>query len=158
SRSISAGRTPDPIGAFRDAGIGDVTLRYSRAYAGTDSRSKHAVFCRDRTRWPISITRTSSGSLYPESVDRQQNDTRTSGRDQTRRTSLGRFSMNVAGPRAKHGRVNFRIRLFAAMMLVVSSLTGLGLYLAQRKVAATAKHDLQQNFEANISWLHKVRK
>src|SRR2546425_3143344 len=57
----------------------------------------------------------------------------------------------------KRGIVSFRRKLLAAMMLVVSALTALGLYLAQRNVAANAKRDLQQNFQAELSSLHKLQ-
>ena len=50
----------------------------------------------------------------------------------------------------------FRIKLAAAMMLIVVTLTALGLYLAQRKVAADAEQDLQQNFQAELSSLHRI--
>src|SRR5881398_4215007 len=40
------------------------------------------------------------------------------------------------------------------MMLVVSGMTALGLYLAQRTVGTTAARDLQQNFQAQLSSLH----
>jgi signal transduction histidine kinase len=43
------------------------------------------------------------------------------------------------------------------MMLVVSALTIIGLYFAHRNVAATAQRDLRQNFEAELSWLHRVQ-
>jgi signal transduction histidine kinase len=43
------------------------------------------------------------------------------------------------------------------MMLVVSALTILGVYLAQRNVAATTQRDLKQSFEAELSWLHRVQ-
>jgi signal transduction histidine kinase len=43
------------------------------------------------------------------------------------------------------------------MMLVVSVLTALALYFAQRNIAATAERDLRQNFQAEISSLHKVQ-
>jgi signal transduction histidine kinase len=50
----------------------------------------------------------------------------------------------------------FRRKLIVALMLVVSALTGLGLYLAQRASAASAARELQQSFQAEISALHKV--
>ena len=53
--------------------------------------------------------------------------------------------------------MSFRTRLLAAMMLVVSALTSLGLYLSQRTVAAGAERDSQQNFQAELSWLHKIQ-
>jgi signal transduction histidine kinase len=52
---------------------------------------------------------------------------------------------------------SFRTKLFVALMLVVSVLTGLALYFAQRNVAATAERDLRENFQAEISSLHKVQ-
>ena len=44
--------------------------------------------------------------------------------------------------------MSFRTKLLAAMMLVVSS---------QRTVAAGAERDSQQNFQAELSWLHKIQ-
>src|SRR6266576_1528446 len=52
---------------------------------------------------------------------------------------------------------SFRTRLFAAMMLVVLVLTALALYFAQRNVTTTAERDLRENFQAEISSLHKVQ-
>src|SRR6267143_6849241 len=54
------------------------------------------------------------------------------------------------------GVARFRTRLFTAMMVIVATLTGLGLYLAQRKVTADAERNLQQAFQAELSSLHKV--
>src|SRR5213079_1666226 len=65
--------------------------------------------------------------------------------------------MNSAAEANKRNAISFRTKLLAAMMLVVSALTVLGLYLAQRTVAAGAEHDLQANFQAEVSWLHKVQ-
>ncbi len=50
----------------------------------------------------------------------------------------------------------FRTRLFTAMMIIVATLTALGLYLAQRKVTADAERNLQQSFQAELSSLHKL--
>ena len=58
-------------------------------------------------------------------------------------------------PRDK-GVARFRTRLFTAMMLIVASLTALGLYLAQRKVTSDAERNLQENFQAELSSLHKL--
>jgi signal transduction histidine kinase len=52
---------------------------------------------------------------------------------------------------------SFRTKLLAAMMLVVSGLMAFALYLAQRHVAAAAQSNLQQNFQAELSSLDKVR-
>ena len=53
--------------------------------------------------------------------------------------------------------LSFRTKLLAAMMLVVSVLTSLGLYLSQRTVAAGAERDSQQNFQAELVWLHNTQ-
>ncbi|HEY7000264.1 MAG TPA: HAMP domain-containing sensor histidine kinase [Candidatus Udaeobacter sp.] len=51
---------------------------------------------------------------------------------------------------------SFRARLFTAMMVVVATLTALGLYLAQRKVTADAEKNLQANFQAELASLHRL--
>ncbi len=65
--------------------------------------------------------------------------------------------MNYVAETNKRSAASFRAKLLAAMMLVTSGLTALGLYLAQRNVAATAERDLQQNFQAELSSLDKLR-
>ena len=59
---------------------------------------------------------------------------------------------------SKRSAASFRKKLLAAIMLVVSAITASGLYLAQRNVAATAKRDLQQDFQAQLSSLDNVQK
>src|SRR6266699_1820116 len=54
------------------------------------------------------------------------------------------------------GVASFRTQLFTAMMVIVATLTALGLYFAQRKVTADAAGNLQQNFHAELSSLHKL--
>jgi signal transduction histidine kinase len=61
-----------------------------------------------------------------------------------------------SGPRTGTA-IGFRTKLLAAMMLVVSALTIVGLYFAQRNVAVTAQRDLRQSFEAELSWLHRLQ-
>src|SRR5207248_3335752 len=51
---------------------------------------------------------------------------------------------------------SFRTRLFTAMIVIVAAVTVLGLYLAQRKVAADAERNLQENFRAELSSLHNL--
>src|SRR5438445_6564580 len=64
----------------------------------------------------------------------------------------------ISARRANKRRVTrFRTKLLAAMMLVVSTVTAFGLYLAQRNVTAAAQRDLQQNFQAELSSLDKVQ-
>src|SRR6266478_2533411 len=58
-------------------------------------------------------------------------------------------------PRDK-GVARFRTRLFTAMMVIVATLTGLGFYLAQRKVTADAQRNLQAIFQTELSSLHKL--
>src|SRR5213080_3012914 len=58
-------------------------------------------------------------------------------------------------PRDK-GVARFRTRLFTAMMVIVATLTALGFYLAQRKVTADAERNLRENFQAELSSLHKL--
>src|ERR1041384_1898086 len=55
------------------------------------------------------------------------------------------------------GTFSFRIQLLVAMMVIVSTLTVLGLYLAQRHITATAERDLQESFQAEISALDKLQ-
>jgi len=65
--------------------------------------------------------------------------------------------MNYVAEANKRSAASFRAKLLAAMMLVTSGLTALGLYLAQRNVAATAERDLRQNFQAELSSLDKLQ-
>src|SRR5216684_5214808 len=51
----------------------------------------------------------------------------------------------------------FRTRLAIAMMLVVSAVTGLGIYLGQARVNANAERDLRQKFQAELSSLDNLQ-
>src|SRR2546430_6088506 len=64
--------------------------------------------------------------------------------------------MSSTVPARDKGVARFRTRLFTAMMLVVATLTGLGFYLAQRKVTADAERNLRQIFQTELSSLHKL--
>jgi signal transduction histidine kinase len=64
--------------------------------------------------------------------------------------------MSVGIQAGKQGAARFRAKLLAAMMLIVASLAALGLFLAQRKIMADAQEDLRQNFEAELTSLHKL--
>src|SRR5438045_3221462 len=64
--------------------------------------------------------------------------------------------MNSAIQERDKGVASFRARLFVAIMVIVATLTGLGFYLAQRKVTADAEQNLQQTFQAELSSLHKL--
>jgi len=61
----------------------------------------------------------------------------------------------VDATRNKEG-ASFRARLFTAIMVIVVTLTGLGFYLAQRRVTADAEQNLQQTFQTELSSMHKV--
>ena len=64
--------------------------------------------------------------------------------------------MRSVGQARDEGVASFRTRLFTAIMVIVATLTALGFYLAQRKVTADAERNLQENFQAEISSLHKL--
>src|SRR2546430_6116393 len=54
------------------------------------------------------------------------------------------------------GVATFQTRLFTAIMVIVATLTAFGFYLAQRKVTADAERNLQENFQAELSSLHRL--
>jgi signal transduction histidine kinase len=56
----------------------------------------------------------------------------------------------------KSSVAGFRTKLFAALMLIIICLTGLGLFFGQRKIAADVETDLQQNFQAELTAMHKL--
>jgi signal transduction histidine kinase len=58
---------------------------------------------------------------------------------------------------ARSGFLRFRIKLLAAMMLVVSGITALGLYLAERQLAANAERALEREFQAEVASLHSAQ-
>jgi signal transduction histidine kinase len=64
--------------------------------------------------------------------------------------------MSSTVPARNKGVARFRTRLFTAMMVIVATLTGLGFYLAQRKVTADAERNLQTIFQTEVSSLHKL--
>lgn len=65
--------------------------------------------------------------------------------------------MNSLPEVKKAGLHDFRAKLFAAMMLVVSALTLAGLLLAHRKVAADAERGLRHDFQGALAALHSAR-
>jgi hypothetical protein len=58
---------------------------------------------------------------------------------------------------AKSGLLSFRAKLLVAMMLLVSGITALGLYLAQRQLAASAEQELEREFQGEVASLHSVQ-
>jgi signal transduction histidine kinase len=65
--------------------------------------------------------------------------------------------MTVASTRSERTVKGFRAKLLAAMMLVVSAITALGLYLAQRNVTENANRALEQDFQTELSSLDKLQ-
>ncbi len=59
-------------------------------------------------------------------------------------------------PEPPSGFARFRTKLLVAIMLVVTLVTALGLFLAQRIVAAGARRDLEREFQAELAALHVV--
>jgi len=53
--------------------------------------------------------------------------------------------------------VNFRVKLLVAMMLVISAITALGLYYAQRSAQAGVERELQEKFQSELELLHSVQ-
>ena len=64
--------------------------------------------------------------------------------------------MSAAEPTRSKEIASFRIRLFTAIMVIVATLTALGLILAQRRVTDDAERNLQQAFQTELSSMHKV--
>ena len=63
-----------------------------------------------------------------------------------------------AAPRSENRALtSFRAKLLIAMMLVISGLTALGLYFAQRNVAAETERNLQRDFHNELASLHRVQ-
>ena len=64
----------------------------------------------------------------------------------------------IATPEPQTSRVaGFRRKLLIAMMLVVSAITLLALYFAQRSLAANVTDDLQSGFASNVAALHNAQ-
>jgi signal transduction histidine kinase len=57
----------------------------------------------------------------------------------------------------RSGLVRFRTTLLIAMMVVVSAITGLALYFAQRHVVLETKQDLQREFQGELAALHNAQ-
>lgn len=55
------------------------------------------------------------------------------------------------------GLGRFRVKLMVAMMLLVSAITALGLYVAQRNLAANVENGLQREFQSELAALHGLQ-
>ena len=53
--------------------------------------------------------------------------------------------------------MSFRLKLLAVMMLLVSAITALGLYLAQRRLVSNAEHELERQFQGEVESLHRIQ-
>ncbi len=65
--------------------------------------------------------------------------------------------MNPVADTGAPGIGRFRIKLLVAMMLVVSALTSLGIYIAQKRAAAEAQAGLERDFELELASLHRLQ-
>ena len=65
--------------------------------------------------------------------------------------------MTAPRPRKDAGAGNFRLRLLVAMMLIVSAVTALVLYFAERNLAAGVRQNLQQEFQSAVGALLGVQ-
>ena len=65
--------------------------------------------------------------------------------------------MNPPAEPRPAGIRRFRTKLLLAMMLVVSALTSLGIYVAQRRAAADAQADLHRDFQLELASLHRLQ-
>lgn len=65
--------------------------------------------------------------------------------------------MNPAAENRNPGLRRFRTKLLIAMMLVVSVLTSLGIFVAERQAADDAEADLQRDFELELTSLHRLQ-
>ena len=65
--------------------------------------------------------------------------------------------MNSAAESRTFGIRRFRSKLLVTMMLVISSLTVLGIVVAQRRAADDARADLQRDFELELASLHRLQ-
>jgi signal transduction histidine kinase len=64
----------------------------------------------------------------------------------------------IASPApTKSSVMSFRIKLLAAMMIVVSAITALGFYFAQRQLAANVEQALKRQFQGEVASLHSVQ-
>ena len=64
--------------------------------------------------------------------------------------------MTSAREPAKPSTVSFRTKLLLAMMLLVSTLTATGLYLAEHNATKEVKRDRQRDFHAELAAMHRV--
>ncbi len=103
------------------------------------------------------LTRLPAGHFIGQSLGGQQDDAGTSGRFEEGRGPARRSPMSPSAEPRPAGIRRFRTKLTLAMMLVVSALTSLGLFVAQRRAAEYAQTDLQRDFEIELASLHRLQ-
>jgi signal transduction histidine kinase len=64
---------------------------------------------------------------------------------------------SLASVPAKFFATNFRAKLMVGMMLVVTAVTGVALYLAQKNLAENVEDDMQQSFQSELDALHRAQ-
>jgi signal transduction histidine kinase len=62
--------------------------------------------------------------------------------------------VTAASEQRKAGFTSFRTKLLVAMMLIVSAITALAVYLAERNAAANVENALQREFQSDLAVLH----
>ena len=62
-----------------------------------------------------------------------------------------------SAPQRSRGVRGYRLTLLVAMMVIVSAMTAVGLFLAERKVSIEAERDLLQDFRHELATLHGVQ-
>lgn len=63
----------------------------------------------------------------------------------------------LASVPAKFFATSFRAKLTVGMMLVVTAVTGVALYLAQKNLAENVENDMQQSFQSELDALHRAQ-
>jgi signal transduction histidine kinase len=65
--------------------------------------------------------------------------------------------VNARDQGRRSGGARFRLKLLLAMMVVIATITALGLYIEQRNLAANATRNLQQQFQSELESLHNIQ-
>lgn len=65
--------------------------------------------------------------------------------------------MSTPAEPARSGWASFQTKLLVAMMLVVTAVTALALFFAQRKVAANDRRDLARAFQGELAAFHSIQ-
>ena len=157
SGAIRRRKIPPPSVVFDKAGL--VTLRCDihEHMRGLILVLETPYFAITDAQGHFRLTNLPAGRHLAQSLDRQQNDAGTSGRFAAGCGVARGPAVNPATTHRTPGIRRFRTRLLIAMMLVVSVLTLLGIFLAQRRAADDARADLQRDFELELASLHRLQ-